>query len=152
LKKFLVVLCLALVPALASADSMDKYVEMMRNDVRTAKVRIITEALEMSSAQSDKFWPIQRQYETELAKLQDERIAMIKQYAADYESMNDAKATALMNHAMKLQDQRNALLKKYAGKVSKGVSPIIAARYVQVESFVQSLVDVQVRAEVPLIP
>ena len=152
MKKALVILCLALVPALASADSMDKYVEMLRNDVRTAKVRIITEALEMNSAQSDKFWPIQRQYETELAKLQDERIAMIKQYAADYETMNDGKATALMNQALKLQDQRSALLKKYAGKVSKGVSPIIAARYVQVESFVQSLVDVQVRSEVPLIP
>jgi len=152
LKKVLIVLCLALVPAIAFADSMDKYVEMMRNDVRTAKVRIITEALEMNSTQSDKFWPIQRAYETDLAKLQDERIAMIKQYAADYESMNDAKATALMNHALKLQDQRSALLKKYAGKVSKGVSPIIAARYVQVESFVQSLVDVQVRSEIPLIP
>ena len=152
MKKLLAILCLALVPALASADSMDKYVEMLRNDVRTAKVRIITEALEMNSAQSDKFWPIQRAYETELATLQDERIAMIKQYAADYETMNDAKATALMNHALKLQDQRSALLKKYAGKVSKGVSPVIAARYVQVEAFVQSLVDVQVRAEVPLIP
>jgi len=77
---------------------------------------------------------------------------MIKQYAADYETMNDAKATALMNQALKLQEQRGALLKKYAGKVSKGVSPIIAARYVQVEAFVQSLVDVQVRSEVPLIP
>ena len=152
MKKILICLCLALVPALASATELDKYVEMLRNDVRTAKVRLITEALEMNSAQSDKFWPIQREYETQLAKLQDERIAMIKQYAADYETMNDAKATALMNHALKLQDQRSALLKKYAGKVSKGVSPIIAARYVQVEAFVQSLVDVQVRSEVPLIP
>lgn len=152
MKKVLVFLCLALVPTLASASEMDKYIEMLRNDVRTAKVRIITEALEMNSTQSDKFWPIQREYETALAKLQDERIAMIKQYAADYESMNDAKATALMNHALKLQDQRSALLKKYAGKVSKGVSPVIAARYVQVEAFVQSLVDVQVRSEIPLIP
>lgn len=152
MKKVFAILCLALVPALAWADGMDQYIEMLRNDVRTSKVRIITEALEMNSAQSDKFWPIQREYETELAKLQDQRIAMIKQYAADYESMNDAKATALMNQALKLQDQRTALLKKYAGKVSKGVSPIIAARYVQVEAFVQSLVDVQVRAEIPLVP
>ena len=151
-KKFLIVLCLALVPALAVADGLDKYVEMLRNDVRTSKVQLITESLAMSSEQSEKFWPIQREYETELAKLQDQRIAMVKRYAADYDSMTDAKATTLMKDAFKLQEQRSALLKKYAGKVSKTVSPVIAARYAQVEGFLQALVDVQLRGEIPLVP
>jgi hypothetical protein len=152
LKKALIVLCLALVPALASAQGLEKYIEMLRTDLRTAKVALITEALELTDAQGTNFWPIQREYETELAKLQDARLAMIKQYAADYESMDDAKATAIIKEGFKLTEQRSALLKKYAGKISKSVSPTIAARYVQVESFVQALVDVQVRGEVPLIP
>jgi hypothetical protein len=152
MKKILIMLCLALVPALASAEGLDKYIEMLRSDIRTAKTALLTEALAMNDTQAAKFWPIQREYETELAKVQDARLAMIKQYAQDYATMDDAKATSLITQALKLQEQRNALLKKYAGKISKAVSPKIAARYVQVEAFVQSLVDVQVRGEVPLIP
>ena len=152
MKKLLILLCLALAPTLASAQELDKYIEMLRTDIRTSKVKLITEAVQMTSEQSDKFWPLQREYETELAKLQDQRIAMIKQYAKDYETMTDAKATSLMNQALKLQDQRNALMKKYAGKVSKAVSPVVAARYRQIEGFVQALIDVQIRSEVPLVP
>jgi Spy/CpxP family protein refolding chaperone len=152
MKKAFILLCLALVPAIASAQGLDKYIEMLRSDIRTQKTVLLTEALKLTDAQSTKFWPIQREYETELAKVQDARLAMIKDYAASYDTMDDAKATALMNAAFKLQDQRSALLKKYCGKVSKDVSPMVATRFAQVEAFVQSLVDVQVRGEVPLVP
>jgi hypothetical protein len=151
-KKLLLSLLLLAAPVVVAADDMDKYLEMLRSDLRTAKTTIHTEAVGLKGAEGDKFWPIQREYETELAKVQDERLKMIKQYAADYATMDDAKASALLNQALKLQDQRQALLKKYAGKISKAVSPVVAARYAQVEGFVQALVDVQVRGEVPLVP
>lgn len=157
MKKVLFALCLALAafsltPAPASAESLEKYIEMLRSDLRTTKTAILTEALEMSDDQATKFWPIQREYETELAKVQDARIAMIKDYGASFETMDAAKATALTTTAFKLADQRAALLKKYTGKVSKAVSPVMAARFAQVESFIQALVDVQVRGELPLVP
>lgn len=152
MKKALIILCLALIPGVALADSLDKYIELLRSDFRTQKTALITEAVALTDAQAPKFWPIQREYETELAKLQDARIAMIKDYMQNYAAMDDAKAKTLMATAFKLQDQRSALLKKYADKVAKGVSPSVAARYAHTEAFIQSLVDVQVQAEVPLMP
>jgi predicted GH43/DUF377 family glycosyl hydrolase len=152
MKKLIIMLCLALVPGIAMAEGLDKYLEMLRSDIRTQKTALITEAVALTDAQSPIFWPIQREYETELAKLQDARLAMIKDYATNYSAMDDAKAKTLMATAFKLSDQRAALLKKYADKVAKAISPMVAARYAHTEAFIQSLVDVQVQAEVPLMP
>jgi hypothetical protein len=153
-KKFVVTLCmcLAMIPGVLFAQALDNYIELLRSDIRTEKTEILTEALKLTEAQTATFWPIQREYETELAKIQDARIAMIKDYAKSYDTMDEAKAKELMETAFKLQEQRNSLLKKYAGKVSKEVSPTVAVRFAQVESLIHALIDVQVRSEIPLAP
>ena len=152
MKKLLMLLLLVLVPAVATADELDKYMELLRSDLRTTKVELLTEELKMTEAQAAKFWPIQRAYENDLAANQDARLTMIKEYAKNYTMMNDAIAKSLTDQAFKLQEQRTSLLKKTTSKVSKEVSPMVAARFAQVESFVQSLLDVKVRGEVPVIP
>jgi len=151
-KKALLFLCLMLVPAMAVADEIDQYMELLRSDLRTTKVEILTTELKMTDAQAEKFWPIQRAYETELATIQDARLTMIKDYAKNYSLMNDAVAKSLTDRAFKIQEQRTALLKKTTGKVSKEVSPMVAARFAQVEAFIQSLFDLKVRGEVPVVP
>jgi hypothetical protein len=152
-KWYLLPLLFALaVPTIAAADDMEKYVEMMRSDLRSGKTALLTEALKLSDADGQKFWPIQREYETELAKLGDQRIQLIKDYAAAYDSMTAVTAKSLMDRAFKLESSRLAVLKKYADKVSKAVSPNVAARFAQVEAIVNSLIDLKLRAETPLVP
>ena len=38
------------VPTVAIADDMEKYVELMRSDLRTGKTELLTEALKLTSA------------------------------------------------------------------------------------------------------
>jgi hypothetical protein len=123
---------------------------MLRSDVRATKTEFLTTALEMTGDQSNKFWPIQREYEHELAKLGDERYQLIKDYAANYGNLSPEMAKSLIDRAFKIDGSRTSLLKKYTGKVSKEVSPVIAARFAQCESLVNSLIDVKIRAELPL--
>jgi hypothetical protein len=152
-KWYLIPLLLALaVPTIAAADDMEKYVEMMRSDLRTGKTALLTEALKLSDADGQKFWPIQREYETELAKIGDQRIQLIKDYAAAYDSMTAETAKSLVDRAFKLESSRLTVLKKYTDKVSKTVSPLVAARFAQVEAIVNSLIDLKLRAETPLVP
>jgi hypothetical protein len=140
------------VPTIAAADDMEKYVEMMRSDLRTGKTALLTEALKLSDADGQKFWPIQREYETELAKIGDQRIQLIKDYAAAYDSMTDVVAKTLVDRAFTLESARLTVLKKYTDKVTKTVSPRVAARFAQVEAVVNSLIDLKLRAETPLVP
>ena len=151
MKKLVVVLLLAVTPVMAAADSLDKYMEMLRSDFRTTKTTLLTEALKLSDTDGQKFWPIQREYETELAKIGDQRLQLIKDYAAQYDSLTPAMAKQLTDRAFKLESSRLSLLKKYTDKASKTVSPMVAARFAQVEALVNALVDLQIRANLPLV-
>ena len=148
----LVALVVPVVPRVAVADDMDKYVELMRSDLRNGKTELLTEALKLSDAEGKKFWPIQREYETELAKVGDQRIQLLKDYAAAYDSMTATTAKSLMDRAFKIETTRLSVLKKYSDKVAKEVSPRVAARFAQVEAVVNSLIDLKLRAETPLVP
>ena len=47
---------------------------------------MLTESMELEEAESERFWPIYREYELELSKLGDRRLALMKRYAQEYES------------------------------------------------------------------
>ena len=58
---------LAALPLMAQSYTPERYFELLRSDVRTAKVEILTEALDLSDAEAAAFWPVYREYETELS-------------------------------------------------------------------------------------
>ena len=152
MKVLFAALALLVLPAAAAAEDLTKYVELLRSDLRTSKTELLTEALSLTADQGTKFWPIQREYETELAKIGDSRLQLLKDYAASYNTLTPENAKALVDRSFKLESSRMNLLKKYTGKVSKEVSPMVAARFAQTEAFVNSLVDLKIRAETPLAP
>lgn len=136
-------------PALAATP--EKYLEMLRSDVRATKVEILTEALDLSNKDADAFWPIYRAYDAELATIGDRRVVLIKKFAATYGTTTEEAAAAFAKEWFGIQDDRMALRKKYYGKVAKATSNIIAARFIQVENLVGMLIDIQIAAELPLV-
>jgi hypothetical protein len=134
-------------PAFASRD----LVELLRSDLRTEKQAIVTQAMQLTEAQSEVFWPVYREYESEMMKINDQRVTLIKDYAANYNEMSDATAKDLVNRAFKLQEARTKTLKKYVGKVGKAVDMKTAARWAQVEQALNSAIDLQVASELPLL-
>jgi len=147
----LLVGALASLPGLAAASSIESDIELLRTDLKADKVDIVKEALHLDAAKSDAFWPVYRKYQAELDALGDKRLALIKDYAANYDQMTDAKAKTMVKQALDLQTQRTALLKKHYGNFEKVLGSIEAAKLVQVEHLIQALIDVQMAAEMPLI-
>ena len=152
--KMIVVLGLLAVVAVATqvqaqSDS-DKYIELLRQDLRTGKTAYMTEGLDLTSAQGDVFWPIYRDYENKLSALGDRRIAMIKDYAENWENLTQDKASELLKESFKIRKDRTSLLEKTAKKVAKDLDPILAGRFVQIENALGLIVDLQIAAELPL--
>lgn len=134
----------------ATASFAQDVTELLRTDLRANKTAIVTRVMALDRTQSDAFWPIYRAYESDLIALNDDALAMVKDYAANYESMTDATASDLLKRGFRLRDARTKLLKKYSGKVAKALSPKIAARWVQVEHALQAGIDIQMASELPL--
>ena len=131
--------------------SPSAYVELLRSDVRAQKVALITEVMEFTDAQSSAFWPLHREYELELSKIGDENLKLIKAYAMHYDQMTDEKATLMVKKLFQLKESRLALKKKYFEKIGKALSPVVAAKFIQLENVISNLIDIQIAAELPLI-
>lgn len=137
--------------ASAQDENIQEYIKLLRQNVRKEKVQIMGTVMQLDPSDSAKFWPIYSAYEGELSQLEDQRIANIKQYAADYSSMTDAKADDLVRKSMDYQQQRNQLLMKYYGQVKDAIGGVNAARFLQVEHQLLLIIDLQISSNLPVV-
>ena len=127
------------------------YTELLRSDLRAQKVAIITQMMVFTDKEDAAFWPVYREYELELSRLHDERLAAIEAYAKAYLDLTPETADKLAVQALDLETRRAALKQKYYAKVKAALSPVRAAKALQIENQIQLLVDLQVAASLPLV-
>jgi len=127
------------------------YVELLRSDIRSQKVAIITELMDFTEADDAKFWPVYREYETELTKINDDRLALINEYAANYQTLTDDAADRLARGALDVEGRRHALRVRYYDRFKSVLSPKAAARFLQVENQMLLILDLQIAASLPIV-
>jgi hypothetical protein len=150
MKKIILILAFINVTALFAQD-LDNYVELMKSDISQDKVNIITFNMMFTEKESEAFWPIYKEYESEVKKLGDARFALIKNYADNYMSMTDEKAEKIMDDAFEYREERMELKKELWNTLKDKISPAKAAKFMQLENQVQLLIDLRISAELPLI-
>jgi hypothetical protein len=136
-------------PATDTAEESDE-LKMFRFATRLDRLDFVKQAMRLNKEQEGKFLEQYDRYDIELNKLNDERFAIIKDYAAKFENITDKEADKLVKRSLNFRKQRNALLEKYYGKVAKATSKVIAARFLQVESVLQGAGDVAIGSSIPL--
>ena len=132
-------------------QSLKKYTDLLRQDLRTDKHSIVDAAMALEPADKAKFWGIYDGYEKEMKALWDARLANIKKYAENYDKMTDSVADQLAATALKNDQQRNAILQKAYGQMKSTLGSKNAARFLQVENTLDQLVGLQVNSSLPLI-
>jgi hypothetical protein len=135
----------------AHNTNMSAYIELLRSDVRTVKATVMGQMMDLNDDQAAKFWPIYREYDLKLQELNDKKLASIKQYANDSETITNEQAETLAKSALELENQRNELKKVYFEKVSAQLGGILAARFLQVENQLLMLIDLQIASSLPIV-
>jgi hypothetical protein len=136
----------------ASKDTDQDELALFRASLRIDKRDFVKSAMNLNEEQGQKFWSVYHQYEADLMKLNDKRLANIKDYADNFQSLTEAKADELVKHAFEFRKARTALLEKYYSKIAKATSKAVGARFLQVENVLQGVTDVAVGASIPLMP
>lgn len=132
------------------ALNLSAYAELLRGDIRQQKIAIITEVMGFSEAEDKAFWPIYRDYDAEMAKLGDERVALIADYAKHFDTLTDEVADKLARQAIDLEGRRQAAKGKFYDKLRSAVGARTALRALQVEHQLQLLIDLQIAAALPI--
>jgi hypothetical protein len=135
----------------AKTTNTDAYVALLRRDIRQEKAEIMGAMLVLSAQDSAKFWPIYSEYDEKLTKLNDMRLANVKEYVSKYNEITDDEADRLVQKAMEYQKQRAELLAETYDKVKQALGGVTAARFAQVENQLLLLIDLQIASSLPIV-
>ena len=137
-------------PAKIQAE-IDKAIEKLRVDARAGKADILGKTMKLDSQQAAAFWPVYKLYETEAKALGDERLGIIQDLADHFDSLDDVKAKALLERQLALEEKKLALTKKTKDEMLKVLPAKTVARFFQVDSRLNKLVELTVASEIPLV-
>jgi len=137
--------------ATAQAGVTDKDVQLLRQDVRSQKKQIVAANMQLTDAEAEKFWPVYDQYTAEVTKLGDTRVALIKQYAQNYDTLTDAQANDLMQKWGGLEESVAQLRLKYIPNFEKVVSAKKTALFFQIDRRLSLIIDLQLASAIPLV-
>jgi len=130
--------------------NVDSYIESLRADLRANHVALITETMQFNDQESKAFWPVYREYEADVTKINDQRVALIKSYTAKFDTMTNADANAIIDQSIDFESRRIDLRKKYAKEFQKaGLSSLTVAKFLQLEHRLDLIVDVHIASELP---
>ncbi len=127
------------------------YIELLRSDVQSQATAIIAAVMQFDDVQAAKFWPIYREFELDLSKIGDQRVALIVKYSDNYQNMTDEVADQLAQEVFKLEQARNDLKVRYYERIKKALTARDAARFVQVLNQILMITDLQVASGLPVI-
>ncbi|NJN50515.1 MAG: hypothetical protein HC809_00670 [Gammaproteobacteria bacterium] len=105
----------------------------------------------MSDAQAEEFWPVYLEYRTEVLKLNDELVELIKRFADDIDRLTEAQAKSLTEGSLRIDKERVALKTKYVRRYAKVLSGVQTARVLQVENKLDAIFLSGMAKSVPLV-
>jgi len=130
--------------------NLEAYIQLMRSDVRKQKAQVMGVVMQLDAGEAAKFWPIYMGFERELTLIYNGVVALVKDYAANYEAMSDPVADRLATKLLDLEQQRNDLKRRYYKKFKTELDPVTAVRFLQVENQIERLIDLQIASELPI--
>jgi hypothetical protein len=131
--------------------SLDQDIKMLREDVQSARKSITAENMNLTADEATKFWPIYDQYSAEVAKIGDARVALIKDYAANYDSMTDDQANLFIQRAAAIDKQFTDARSKYVPLFEKTISAKKTALWYQIDRRLDLLINLQLAANIPVV-
>jgi hypothetical protein len=135
----------------ATPTSLDQDILLLRKDIRSQKKQVIAANLPLTDAEAQKFWPVYDEFTQQLVMINNDKYALLKEYAQNYSNMTDAQADNWTQRILAVDANAAALRQKYWSKFSQVLPAKKTALYEQVERRAQLLIDLQFSSQIPLV-
>ncbi len=133
------------------ATVTDLEVELMRKDLRDQKNQLVALNLPLTGDDAAKFWPLYDSYTLETVKINDERYALVKEYAANYSTLTDTQAASYIRRWNGVDEKTVQLRLSWLPKFEKAVGEKKAAIFAQIDRRLTLMIELQLSSELPLI-
>ncbi|MBE8726816.1 hypothetical protein [Flavobacterium hungaricum] len=152
MKKLSLILIMAAATFSSYAQSSFKEdVEVVQSIYGKSKSELVQQYMNLSDAQATAFAKVYDSYETERKALGQTKFQLINDYAANYETLTDAKADELAKGTLKNHIAYEKLYNKTYNQAKKAIGAINAAKFIQLEIYLQTIIRSETLEAIPFI-
>jgi hypothetical protein len=140
--------------AQASArDPVQVYIDNLRDELRKGEEDIYRQVMAPTPQEAAIFAPIYREYEKELHALNDRRNELIRKFADAFNAgkLDEPTSAHISAEWLEIKARSLDLLKKYNGEISRALSPLQGAQFLQVEHRIATVTDLLIAAGIPML-
>jgi len=136
--------------AASAQTALDEQIALTRQTAHTDRKIILMGNMTFTADESQQFWPAWNAYRAAAAANGDRTLALVKDFAANYENMTNEKASELMTDHFSIEMQNLVIKQKFSQEISKFMPAQKVMRVIQIENKLDAAIDLQLAAEIPL--
>ena len=137
--------------ALAADQATRDEFDALRSDLKADRTALIAEHMQLSTKESDAFWPIYHSYRGEMDKVIDGIVNLVLEYADDYPNVSDEKASDMVRKYLKLEANLLKVRAKYLKKFGKVLPGTKVFRFAQLDNRLDLGVRVGLASSIPML-
>ena len=138
------------VPSVITPAITDEDITLLRQDLRAKKMQVIGQNMSLSDTEAQKFWPVYNHYVKDLQEVNNQKYALLKQYAQMWSTMTDQDAVIYVRNWLEADGQAQALRVKYVPLVNQVLPGKKAATFFQLDRRLNMIIDLQLFSQIPL--
>ncbi len=151
MKKLILGSLLIFISSMAMSQEKYDYLKIAEGILKGDKKEAITEIMDLTPEEGKVFWPIYDRYNEQLHDIQARRIKLTKEYVDNYANMTDELADELFTAFLDIKLELVKLNKSYYGKFKKVLFASKAAKYIQAENKIATMVEYEIAKDTPFI-
>ncbi|MFH6962497.1 hypothetical protein ACHRVK_08480 [Flavobacterium plurextorum] len=132
-------------------SSFKEDLDVVQSVYGKSKSDLVKEYMNLSDTQSAAFTKVYDSYETQRKALGQTKFQLLNDYAANYATLTDEKADQLAKAALKNEIDYEKLFSKTYGQAKKAVGSINAAKFIQLEVYLQTTIRNEIQNSIPFI-
>lgn len=136
-------------PDAASSDILNE-IALTRWGIQARRQAIVTSAMDLTEAESQTFWPVYRDYRTDMARVDDRLVNLIIDYAGNYDSLSDEMAGKLLTDYLDIERARLDVKSQYAPRFQSVLPARKVVRFFQIDNKLDKKIQAELAADIPL--
>lgn len=135
----------------SNAQQSKDEIAILQSAYGMQKRDLVAKYMEISETQSATFWSLYEEYEVARKAIGTKRANNILEYAKNYETITDDNVQKMVEASIGVNKEFNVLWEKTYKKMAKSLSPKTAAKFYQLELYLETMIRSELSESIPMI-
>jgi hypothetical protein len=134
-----------------AGEAEEASIEILRETLRSNKKALVDVNLALTDEEARSFWPVYDRYQKDLNAVQGRLLRVIEDYAANFGTLTDEKASNLVDKYLAVERDRAELRRAYLEPISEVLPGRKVMRFYQIENKIEAVLRYELAATIPVV-